>query len=376
MKMKMMMGVFSKADGSCHQNQQCLQQKNNDRRASQTSTETTAAMTTSSAATWTSFASPSPTPAENTSSAKKRPFSEKRKCKCESKKDNADDIIDNIPKEIFIVVNEDDVDVEDERNPFRFEAVSSDATVTRSATASYPDADVARSTTRRNSSPAAGSLPNRQRPLDSIPQMPLPLSLRQHQHRHQRQLHTVASDSAGATGASGPDSWMFQAAPLRRSSYYFGGRGSQHSLHLLQQTLMLPSMQISSSGEDTSNTKTMTTLEIVSKAIEIADSAVEEMEEHQQDQLCHHHDDYDDHDDDYYCYHCPETERGSGLQAAIGASSTSSSCSSSSSGAATDAAAVATARLDRFNVLDIPPKAPKRKESSEELMALRYPSDS
>jgi hypothetical protein len=97
------------------------------------------------------------------------------------------------------------------------------------------------------------------------------------------------------------------------------------------------------------------------------------MEEHQQDQLCHHHDDCDDHDDDD---HCSESERRSGLQEAIGASS-SSCCSSSCYSAATDAAAVTpTARVDRLTVLDFPPRAPKRKASSEELMTLTSPSDS
>jgi hypothetical protein len=340
--MKIMMGNISQVDTCYRQTQEWPQKKNNlnDRLASHTSTETTALLTTSTAATWTSSAAASPTPAENTIDVNKRPFSGKSK----SKKDNADDIdFDNIPNEIFVVVNVNDVDVEDDANPFRFDAVSPDVTVSSTTAASYPDAES--TAVRRNSSPAAGSpFWTRQRQLDLIPQMPLPLSLRHRQH----QRHAVAS-------TADPDPWMFRAAPLRRSScpYYLGGRESRHSLHLLQQKLMLPSIQLSSSEGDRSDINTMTTLEIVGKAIEIAEAAVEQMEEHQQDQLRHLSDDDDDgDDDDDDSDDGPETK-------AIGASS--------SAAAATTAAAAIT-RVDRFMVLDVPPKAPRRKASSGNLL--------
>jgi hypothetical protein len=133
-------------------------------------------------------------------------------------------------------------------------------------------------------------------------------------------------------------------------------------------------MQLSSSGEDTSNTTTMmmmTTLEIVGKAIEIAEAAVEETEEQQQVQMIHHQDDDDDYDDHYDFvdddgdehHNCPETERLLGLIEATGASS---SCSSFCVG--TDVASTPAARVDRIHVSDVPPKAPTRKASSETLM--------
>jgi hypothetical protein len=356
--MKITMGNFARDDSDCHrQSQQWPHEKKknfNYCRESYTSTETT-----SSSATWTSSAAASPTPAENTSNGNKRSSIPKRKCKftCKSKKDNADDIVHGIPKEIFVGVNENDINVEGDSNPFRFEAVSPDVTVTSTPAASYADAES--TAVRRNSSPPTASpLWNRQRRLDSIPKMPLPLSLRHRQHQHQR--HAVALDAApGAAdvaddAASGPHRWMFQAVPLRRSScpYYLCGRGSQHSLHSLQQTLTFPSMQLSSS-----DTTMMTTLEIVGKAIEIAEAAVEEMEEQQQGQLCHHHQHvYDD---------FPETEGRSRLTEAIGASSSSSSFSA--------ATAAAITRVDRSTMLDVPPRAPKRKASIEELRT--FPSE-
>jgi hypothetical protein len=372
MKMKMTMDNLSQDDDSCRQSRQWPHEKkqiSKDRRASHTSTETTALMTTSSAETWTSLATPtSPRPAETASSAKKRSSSEKKKSYAKSKRDD----VDAIPTEIFVGVNENDVSVEGDSNPFRFETVSPDVTVTSTPAASY--ADAYSTAVRRNSSPPTASpLWNRQRRSDSIPKMPLPLSLRHRQHQHQHQRHAVALDAApGAAdaaddAASGPDPWMFQAAPVRRSScpYYLGGRDSQHSLRSLQQTLTFPSIQLSSWGEGRSNTNMMTTLEIVSKAIEIAEAAVEQMEEEQDDQLCHHHHHIDDDDGDDEDR--PETERRSGLTEAIGASST-----SHSSSASVTAAAIIT--VDRFTALDVPPRAPKRKASNEELMT--FPSSS
>jgi hypothetical protein len=260
--------------------------------------------------------------------------------KNKNKKENDIDD-DDIPKQIVVVVDEDDDD-DDDANPFRFEAMSPIGTIAPSQDASYM-------ATRRNSSPAAGcsySTHERRRSQDSIPQMPLPLSHRQHQD--QRVATATTDADAAAAPATEPEVTMFRATPFRRSScpYYLGGRASHHSLHLLQQALRL------SPGDDENNpTSTiMTTAKIVDTACEIAAEAAFEQtdgQEHQNQQQQPLHHDEDD---------CPETERPSGLAVSVGDPA---------------AAAASCADDDDVNMLDVPPTAPKRKASTENLMSLK-----
>jgi hypothetical protein len=155
-------------DFSRHSQQRSYGDKHQkDRRLSRTSTETTQSPTTASEAAFSSSV-PLPNAADRSSrSSINESSSREMNDSIATSKTFADDIDNDIPKEIVIFADEEYVD----GNHFRFDAMSPVVTVRKAVEI----------VTRRRSCPTESSSIIRLQKQDSIPRMPLPLSHRQRQ---------------------------------------------------------------------------------------------------------------------------------------------------------------------------------------------------